>query len=846
MSRTFPITSSDDSPPLRPQASPRHYPPRSASSSYSQEGAPFRGRSLDAESWAKQGHWYTPSSIDLDSDEIQYRVTSGELSASPEESIFEPQPVVYANLAEMLARSESFPESVEGGAFIQHKDTFELIAARRPEYHAPELPVLFFQRLVRFLDFGSYLSLRLSARCWSAAISFVRPPRLPSVFFLPAEIIQQILFLLSPVDCNAARHTCRFWMLVSLNSRLLGAMLKRGGWSSAARVDAALHERCGFRGVNSDEWLLSKRLSTECSLRQDWTGIDNSRRPPSFLASRSHFNNLHIQRSPSGQETLNLSSDAGYFDQGFRETDHRQRSPNGFLFVISICSRYLLIADDCKIYIYTLGSGWASFAGGKHGHIEAVATINCPHRVLAISMDTSFSSFAVAALLEGRIGLVCELHEESAVAEHSSSEAYPLEATSSIISGNRAPLGSSHSLNGSHDTFETLIYNPISSRSSWIRSDHSNADPIFPSVHEIIADLRVGPCTIYRNLCSEHDPPLSVAICPQRRCIAFGCSSGVELHWVEAIAGQSLNRWFPLTDSSDFLYFLPGTQDADGKRRLRLISSKSHPSTDASVNRRCYSVVNRNWYGDHWWRDPAGWDELRIEKQCRHRYQTVPVSDGRHVLFTDSLTGLVSLGFDSPEEIGGTRLMRRFVLAGPSEIDQDGKSTTVPPRVYKAAVELRWGVRIAVGFSNEELWCFGIPGDWFFDSRVGKEPEDEENEIDDDTDIERVTVLPGVRLGVVAGLADVGVWAGGGGVAAWGCGNGSITTWTVGQGDGDGGVWHFLQGKLVSTDRDGDVVMEDVGSWDEGIGMDEDIDDDGKSVRFPYAVDEGYFSGQGE
>lgn len=34
----------------------------------------------------------------------------------------------------------------------------------------------------------------------------------------------------------------------------------------------------------------------------------------------------------------------------------------------------------------------------------------------------------------------------------------------------------------------------------------------------------------YRNLCSEEDSPRSVAICPQRRCVAFGCHGGIELH----------------------------------------------------------------------------------------------------------------------------------------------------------------------------------------------------------------------------------------------------------------------------------------------------------------------------
>lgn len=770
-------------------------------------------------------------------------MTDDNLSASPDamsELIFEPLPLSYTNLAEMLTGTDSFLDSVREGGFVGHRDTFAIMKMHSPGHQAADLPAVFFARLVQFLDFDTYLTLRLTCRCWSAAISYLRPPHLPSVFFLPAEIIHQIYGHLSPVDYNAARHTCRFWMLVSLNARLLEGMLKRGGWLTAAREDAALHERCGFLGVNNEEWLLSKRLSTECSLRQDWTGTDTSGRLSQHSTSHFHLNGLRLQRNLLGQDKSTLNPKVGFSDQEHGETN-ATRSPDDFLFAISICSRYLLVADDSLIYVYALGDDWASFTGGNHDHIEAVATILCPHRVLAMSMDTSLSRFAVAVLLEGRVGLVCELQERSSMLENPSPEAYPLNATSSVIEGDQSSSGRSHSM--SHISSEAFMYSPISSQSSWIRSDHSNPDPKPAARHAAANLVKIETRTIYRNLCSENDPPLTVAICPQRRCVAFGCSSGVELHWVDAITSQPMNRWFPLADPSDFLYFLPGTQGTDGKRRLRLVSSKANPSTYASVNRRCYSVVNRHWYGDHWWRDPAGWDELRIEKQCHHRYQTVPVADGRHVLFTDSLTGLVSLGYDAPEEedgIGGTRLKRRFVLEGPLTVNQDGRSMTVAPRVYKAAMELRWGVRVVVGFANEEVWCFGVPGDWFFDNRVvGPDGAGEDwvhdhdhdhDHGDDDADNERVTIIAGVRLGVVSGLTDVGVWAGGGGVVVWGCGERKVVAWRVG--DEERG-WRFMGERLVGVDGEGDVVMGD----GDGDGDGQAGGNDGEGME-----DEGYFS----
>jgi hypothetical protein len=46
-------------------------------------------------------------------------------------------------------------------------------------------------------------------------------------------------------------------------------------------------------------------------------------------------------------------------------------------------------------------------------------------------------------------------------------------------------------------------------------------------VHDIVEQEAKST---YRNICSEEDPPRSVAICPQRRCVAFGCHGGIELH----------------------------------------------------------------------------------------------------------------------------------------------------------------------------------------------------------------------------------------------------------------------------------------------------------------------------
>lgn len=52
-------------------------------------------------------------------------------------------------------------------------------------------------------------------------------------------------------------------------------MLGRGGWWDTAVADMQLPEEHGERNLvdaANGEWLLSKRLATECSLRPYWTG----------------------------------------------------------------------------------------------------------------------------------------------------------------------------------------------------------------------------------------------------------------------------------------------------------------------------------------------------------------------------------------------------------------------------------------------------------------------------------------------------------------------------------------------------------------------------------------------
>lgn len=119
--------------------------------------------------------------------------------------------------------------------FMNHRDTFEILSLRRPRSHhhqsrdppatrkprrrgrATHLPHTAFQQILRHVDFQTYLSLRLVCRCWSAAVSYVRPVHvrvnvpMPERVPLDVDILRLVFRYLSHRDLQAATQTCRAW-----------------------------------------------------------------------------------------------------------------------------------------------------------------------------------------------------------------------------------------------------------------------------------------------------------------------------------------------------------------------------------------------------------------------------------------------------------------------------------------------------------------------------------------------------------------------------------------------------------------------------------------------------------
>ncbi|OLN93253.1 hypothetical protein CCHL11_07546 [Colletotrichum chlorophyti] len=353
-------------------------------------------------------------------------------------------------------------------------------------------------------------------------------------------------------------------------------------------------------------------------------------------------------------------------------------------------------------------------------------------------MDTSWGRNTIAALLEGRNGIVCDITRLNTGTEFSS-------RLSSEQTGGSAGSG---------------IDSPTTQKKQiCVCCQRSASRP--PA-------LETGPRALYRNICKPDDPPLSVAICPQRECVAFGSSSAVELHWVDDLTDQDLVRRFPLSTTSDFLYFMPPRPSVDSAKKIRIISSASRvetrsnsirnileafagsfdrseipavisrletsaasPESDISnvytiTEQQCLASASANPYLTRRFARRGSSKQSKARSATADNYRAVPISDGDHILFTDPRTGYLCLGANTP--VGAmNRLQRKVQFWPPSAASSNA------PILYAVGAELTHGVRIAAVFPTAEwlesrgyrserqlLVFYTIPPDMFNDiSRLG-------------------------------------------------------------------------------------------------------------------------------
>lgn len=390
---------------------------------------------------------------------------SGEASpASPEEGI--PFPHDHESNVDLRppqrltdAQRLSIVEHIH---FPHHRDTFAILELPKNRYQSPPTPTLsnlpysILCRLNTYLGHRSRLALRLTSRWLSGCITEIHPLRFPAVSNLPAEMIQEIMSYLSPFDFNSARHTCRAWMRVSLDKNLLARMVRKGGWWSS--VEMAMRLYLVLTGVDEDDfpavWHLSSLVARECAFTSHWTGkgLSTSRGPRNSMLRHTQIDGAFdadiTERPHASPFELTLETDFSalgdpkVFGNAVPTYARARGLRDGVQFTASVCGRFVLVTKNSQIFVYRLSHALPNEGGKPDSRVQfssnlpntsansriaviyPVTTIICPRRVVAVSMDTSCGRHAVAALLDDRMGLVCDLYgsEDTPSARACSSE----------------------------------------------------------------------------------------------------------------------------------------------------------------------------------------------------------------------------------------------------------------------------------------------------------------------------------------------------------------------------------------------------------------------------------------
>ncbi|KAJ5676068.1 hypothetical protein N7462_008965 [Penicillium macrosclerotiorum] len=480
----------------------------------------------------------------------------------------------------------------------------------------------------------------------------------PAANVTPPEILLQIYSMLTPRDFDNARRTCSQWMRVSLNRHLLEGMLKRAGWWDAYLQDATKQQiRRRSSGEESDVWKMSRRFATECLLSGRKSNVER----PGFITSEV------IDFSGLSQGLSKVKAHAGLSHILSKAARNEvQQSPSTFS--ISSCGNYLLVTAGCMIYVFQLLQRTPKFMSSVDSNdtdLVPITSISCPYEVLSATLDTTTPRSVIAALLRNRIGMVCDVD----------------------LSESRPSTNTSVSAGLTANTPQT----PLNSNSI------NNISPHY-----------------YYNVCSEDHPPRTIALCPGRRCVAFGCARGIEVHWVDETTGQDQRRNFPMSQPSEILHFLPSTPESP--MELRLISSLTGPGSATPPNTSNLSLVRAT--------------------HCHH-YRAVPINDGFHIIFVEPRTGLLCIGSDAP--IGGpTSLTRAFVCVPPFGKDgrefSDNINNARVPTVFTVGSDLSWGLRVVAAY-NDRIVLYSVPLDVF--NVIRKERERQGDGVMGDSDLAR-------------------------------------------------------------------------------------------------------------
>lgn len=405
------------------------------------------------------------------------------------------------------------------------------------------LPYAVLQITSGYLSFAEYKLLRLVCRQWCQDLP---PPQFCAFYRLPRELVQQILGYLSPCDFDSSRHTCASWYFASQDRKLQEQMLRLACCKSAFEEDKRLHRSPDGTMLPSldqlnntahgqavdlsslgQEWICGKRLATESRLSPDWHGRTT--------ALSSSANRASLVEETDFSKIL----DAGNGDA--------TRSN----FTVSACRKFVLVTSGGDISIFSLSN--------REDTLKPIVKLAAGVEVLKVSMDTSSGRFAVAALLAGRKGMLWELLDNITQARYRSSSGEPislgmqadvqclaLSPVSRDIALNLSMRSAeSHSASvlqhalgnanlSSDDASPPTMPTPPSYSNEYLgQSRTPDGDAAAELHHDPTRNsipIETNATTLYTNLGGTDDEPRSVSVCPNRKCLAFGCRMGIELH----------------------------------------------------------------------------------------------------------------------------------------------------------------------------------------------------------------------------------------------------------------------------------------------------------------------------
>ncbi|KAH8726313.1 hypothetical protein GQ44DRAFT_758966 [Phaeosphaeriaceae sp. PMI808] len=222
-----------------------------------------------------------------------------------------------------------------------------------------------------------------------------------------------------------------------------------------------------------------------------------------------------------------------------------------------------------------------------------------------MSMDVSSGRHTVAALLEGRMGMVYELHHghivEAEKRDTQSFNAIDVQANYQGIGLLGVDDHRTHDHNLINYSWNLNIHGPLQGHKFQGQSSKTACCRGIP--------MENGVTTFYRHICSEDDPPRSVSVCPQHR-----------------------------------------------------ISNPNNRLTN------CPKIIPSRPAWSNFW-GPFGFQpgshRLAGSRNCDH-YHAVPLSDGHHMLITEPLNGRLALGCNAP--FGGPiKMIQKIIFIPPTE-----------------------------------------------------------------------------------------------------------------------------------------------------------------------------------